>query len=119
MPNQEIAFMCRNKIPGLLYMFRSDCILLYRGILQLQEMGVTSSTKPHLLPPVEPPNSSDEGILSLMLLNQPTPTFYTRGEASNKGPPPSSQGPHSPLQSPCIGEYGIVETNCTIIVLLQ
>ena len=37
-------------------------------------MGVTSSTKPHLLLPVEPPNSFDEGILSLMLLNQPTPT---------------------------------------------
>ncbi|XP_065916103.1 ankyrin repeat domain-containing protein SOWAHA-like [Dysidea avara] len=74
-----------------------------------QEMGVTSGTKPPPLPPVEPSDSSDGGILSAlspMLFNQPTPLQQqppTPREMpppkEHSYPPPSSQEPRSPLQS--------------------
>jgi len=79
-------------------------------------MGVTSDTKPPPLPPVEPSDSSDGGILSAlspMLFNQPTPLQQqpptplekpppkenSHPQPGNQGPLPGSQGPRSPLQS--------------------
>jgi len=90
------------------FVIQAEKFLILKPHLQ-QETGDTSSIKPPPLPPMEPTDTSDGGILSslspMLFPTQQPPSSSENPLAPPKEhsqPPPSataSQGPRSPLQT--------------------